>query len=340
MEIYDSLVFDFRKPEDLFNKENSGQVFYADIIKRWVNGAVLSENESNTLAGILIYFPEYVENHNKTLQFIEYIRQALLQPQMRKNDHPEKGLYLYTLVYFLLKSGNVKEAIDEISNLKNLISEYNTNEIEIFEIFTSDGIENNLTRILSVDSTAYSTDEFKLAQAYFKIISMILESEAFLALYPDCNLSNFPVPLLYINDYDCIEIRSTALGFYNKKEYNLALKCYRILRLYQFDIPGTLTHFARVELKLGNVRQAEIYVSMAWNERKKAAPYVMSRILLLIVFLKLIQAKEVDIWIACLKQSLKTLKNNDYWQIEEVIQEYKKKLIKKILRLYLLYRQI
>ncbi len=309
--LYDGLVFDFRNPEDLFDNKPFIKVHYADLIKRWVEGDRISEKEQTTLTKILVYYPEYVLSHNKDQEFVGYLRKIMQNPEIQRRNNPEKGIYLYSLVCLLLKTGDLKQIYNELSSIIKLIHEY---VIEDVIIFIDYHLDLPLIEKLTADAAEVASEEERIAQIYIRLISNILDSKDFIELGSVYNLMNFPVPHVYIENKICQDIRSLALQFYNNQMYKKALKFYQILRIVRFDPPGTMTHFVRVELMLGNISQAEIYTAMAWDIRNDAAPYVKVRILFLIIFLNLIQSKPVDIWLACLKHALMNLNEYVYWQ--------------------------
>ncbi len=321
--LYDGLVFDFRKPEDLFDNKSLRKVHYADLIKRWAEGDKISEKEQTTLARILVYYPEYVLNHDKDQEFVGYLRKIMQNPEIQRRNNPEKGIYLYSLVCLLLKTGDLKQIYNELSSIIKLIHEY---VIEDVIIFIDYHLDLPLIERLTADAAEVTSEEERIAQIYIRLISNILDSKDFIELGSVYTLMNFPVPHVYIENKICQDIRSLALQFYNNQMYKKALKYYQILRIVRFDPPGTMTHFVRVQLMLGNVSQAEIYTAMAWDIRSNAVPYVKVRILFLIIFLNLIQSKPVDIWLACLKHALMNLNEYVYWQMEEVLRKYEQKL--------------
>ena len=96
---YDELVFDDRDSKDLFEHENPRQPFYADIAKRWLSGDNLTKNEQTTVTEILIFYPDYILKNGRTEEFIELLKNSLREPCLSNQTNPEKGLFLYLLLY-------------------------------------------------------------------------------------------------------------------------------------------------------------------------------------------------------------------------------------------------
>ena len=321
--IYDSLVFDNRKPDALFHHNQIIQPHYADMVKRWVHGEALTEKNKITLSNILIYYPDYIVQNNKMLEFIELIKLTLNREAFKNHKNPEKGLFLYTLIYLMFKTGETEKALIEIINVELVIVEYPLHGIEIF---MDKQLENNLIDIFNSEKYDTISHKARYAKAYFEIISRIMDLKEMLGLEPIYDLNRFPLPQTNISDNICSFLRIDALDFFNKESYQRALKIYKILRLAKYELPGTLIHFVRVELSLGNIAQSEIYTAMAWRDRKNAAAYVVVRTLFMIIILNMIQSKPIQIWLSCLKQSLLKYNSVSTWDMENVIFKFENKL--------------
>ncbi len=80
-----------------------------------------------------------------------------------------------------------------------------------------------------------------------------------------------------------IELRTMALNLFNNRIYQESIMIYRRLLDMGFEVPGTLSHLARVLLAIpgqDNRKEAKELLEDAWKNRKSAPAYVPPRILL------------------------------------------------------------
>ncbi|MFZ4455985.1 MAG: hypothetical protein ACOYOT_07165 [Bacteroidales bacterium] len=321
--IYDYLIFDNRKPDNLFDEPHLRQPYYADIVKRWSNGALLTVGEQSIVSNILIYTPDFVLENNKIPEFIALLRLALNSKYFEDQKSPEKGLVIYTLAYLLFKTGNAVEAISLLSNLKPLLKKYNCSEDRIFDNIE---ITEQIIHIVTSDTNQFTSQRARIAKAYFEIISRIMDLNELLWLEPAFTIDQIPVPDTSIFKMLCYNLRIKALDLFNENSHQEALKYYQILRLAKYELPGTFIHFVRVKLSLGDIAQSQFYTAMAWRQREKASYYVQGRILFMIILLNVIQSKPFEIWIACLKNVVSESDMYMFWEMDKILNQYTKEM--------------
>lgn len=329
MEIYlhGELVYDDRNSEALFDNNIPWQPYYADVMKRWAIGDYISQEEQRIVTNLLILDPEYILNNGKSLEFIESMRQSLQNPELQNPDNPEKGLFLYTLFYFLIKTGQGKEAMQILHELENVFVYYNNSCIPTLNnhngpLFARDLIDRHLEIWKRPDLVRL---------AYYEIISRVMDSKEILFLEPDFNLIRLPLPRISLWEEECKEIRSIAFFHFQNKEYKEATNLYRRLRIERFELPGTLTHMARVEFCTGNLIQAKTHTEMAWRHRDEAPPYVFARILWLKLCLLMLNLEDKEDFSGIFSQLKVILQNQEVfmnWTMEPVLEEIKARLKK------------
>jgi hypothetical protein len=327
MYLHGELVYDDRNSEELYGKNLPWQPSYSDVMKRWSIGDHISQEEQRIVTNLLILDPEYILNNGKSIEFIESIRQSLQSSELQNPDNPEKGLFLYTLFFFLIKTGAGKEAMQVLHELENVFAHYNNSCIPTVNnhngpLFARDLIDRHL-------EIWKKPDPVRLA--YFEIISRVMDSNELLCLEPDLNLNRLPLPQISLWEEECIEIRSKAFSNYQIKEYKEATILYRRLRIERFELPGTLTHMARVELCTGNFSQAKTHTEMAWRHRAEAPPYVFARILWFKLCLLMLKPEDKEDYSGIISLLKKTLQNQDAymgWTMEPVLEQLKPKLQK------------
>lgn len=124
-------------------------------------------------------------------------------------------------------------------------------------------------------------------------------------------------------------MRGNALYLYEQKSYSEAKKIYQRLLMERFELPGTLTHLARLLLTTGDKAQAEIYVTMAWRHRVDAPPYVMARILWFRLCMVLLETGNREDITLILDQIKTLLQNKDavmMWAMQPLLEQLKPKL--------------
>jgi hypothetical protein len=274
----DNLVFDNRTTQDLFCENNLNKPFYADIVKRWALGENIPDDKRKLIVQILIFHPEYVFHYNKTQEFIDLIKESLLLPEFRFYKNPEKGLYLYTLLYFLLKSNKYKEAFNLFSVLKRLSVKYYKTKTEVIKI-SKVKVEYDVYDFFSNRKAIDFNEIDKLTMAYVEIIGKIISAPELFHIKPDFNLNDLPFPLLYIDEGDCSGLRTNALYLVEDKNYEKAKIIYLILLIARFEISGTLVHLARLAILQDNYEESATYTELAERHPEDAADYIKLRIL-------------------------------------------------------------
>jgi len=244
---------------------------------------------------------------------------------LQNPDNPEKGLFLYTLFYFLIKTGAGKEAMKVLHELNDVFAYYNDSCIPTVNnhngpLFARDLIDRHLEIWKKPNPVRV---------AYLEIISRVMDSRELLRLEPDFNLNGLPLPCISLWVEECQEIRSRAFFHFQNKEYKEATILYRKLRIERFELPGTLVHLARLELSTGNITQAETHIEMAWRHRSEAPPYVLARILWLKLCLSMLKNEGKENYTEIVSQLKTILQNPDVimdWTMEPVLEELKFKL--------------
>lgn len=319
---YDELQFDDRVKEDLFTGTISREPGYADILKRWAIGNRLTDYEQEITTSILIFYPEYILEQGKANEFILLARKFLHQPDLQNSLNPEKGLFLYTLLFLLLKQGRKEESLEVLEIL----------EIFVFSYDPANGIIGKHDKTIS--ETDYinksnilvpSIFTLNLENAYTRILTLIMDCREILSLKPGFNISQLPsLPVKKLSVFEGTGFRSQALEFYHKKEYDKASVIYRKMLIHKFESPGTLTHMARLEIICGNMVQAGIYIVNAWRIRHEAPAYVLARILYFIILINIARTVPFDKWIGCLKQVCNQPESKMQWDMERLLSQYEK----------------
>jgi hypothetical protein len=321
---FDDLFFDDRSQDDLFAGVNSRQPYYADIIKRWAMGNKVSDNELSIVTSILIYYPEYVLKNGHVEEFIELIRNFLQQPGSIIQSNPEKGLLLYNLFFLLLKLGKREESVTILDNLEKLFSNLsqNNNMADNTQQSISD---TDLVKKSSLPGYSMSPD--CLENSYIEIITCIMNESGILSLKPGFNISQLPGPFKKLSGQEGHNLRNQALIHYGNKEYVKASAIYRKMMVYKFELPGTFTHLARLEMSMWNRIQAEIYIINAWRIRDKAPMYVLARILYFVIFLNILRSEKIEIWLGCLKSVINQRDSKMDWEMDCLLNQYEKEVL-------------
>jgi len=323
------LVFDDRNQNELFGDTQPLTPFYADVLNRWAIGNSISMEEQRIIVNILILNPDYILQNGKSKEFIEMIRYSFKHLDLQNPNNPEKGLFLYTLFFFLLKTNAGKDALQVLCELEDVFTHYNYLGIQVLDTMN---VANTPIYLRERFFSAKHFDNFKnpypIQTAYFEIISCVMDTNELLSIEPDFNFTRLPLPNKYILDDDCRSLRSEALDLYKNKKYKAAIANYRRLRIEGFELSGTLTHMARIELRIGNIDQAQTHLAMAWRHRENAAPYVLARMLFMNVFLNMLQSKPFEIWLACLKFIIKDPGIILEWEMGQLISKNEKNLKK------------
>jgi len=277
-QFYDQLVFDNRKTEDLFYANNLLKPLYADIVKRWALGEYIPENRIKVVVEILIYHPDYVLQYNKSFEFINLIKQSLLQPEFRFYKNPEKGLYLYTLLFFLLKNNKYEEALNLLPVLKRLSIKYYKTKTEVIKI-SKFKVEYDVYDFFSNRKTIDFNEIDKLTMAYIEILGKIISTPELFHIKPDFNLNDLAFPLLYLDEGGCSGLRTNALSLVENKNYEQAKTIYLLLLIARFELSGILAHLARLAILQDNFDESATYIELAERHPEDAADYVKLRIL-------------------------------------------------------------
>jgi hypothetical protein len=320
--IFDELQFDDRCPDDLFIRDKSDEPIYADILKRWASGYRLSESEKIIAVRIMILYPRYIEYKNKAEDVIGLLRGCLLKTEMLNPLNPERGLVLYVLFFLFLKQGKNEEASDLLDLMKEYFYIY---DVEIGSALTpqKSSIMDEYSKELR--NHAFSIFPPEVEDAYTEILTLIMDSPEILSLKSGFNISQLPVPLSAKLPASQGKIyRSQALEYFYIEAYDKASVVYRELLINKFELPGTLAHLARLELISGNIVQAEIFITNAWRLRHEAPPYVLCRLLYIILFLKIAKLSPFDMWLGRLKHVLKQPDCIMQWDMDRVLEQYKK----------------
>jgi len=124
-------------------------------------------------------------------------------------------------------------------------------------------------------------------------------------------------------------LRVKALELLENKQYAEAEKIYHEMIELVFEIPGTLCHLARVQLLMGQEKEAEKSVNKAWKIRDKAMRYVVPRIIFLRILLLMIKKKDPSVWIGRMKNELQNPDSFLEWHIQPVLDLVKSRLTDK-----------
>jgi len=319
--LFSEIEFDNREANDL-SVVNHSPKFYADVLERWINGDVVKPEELQVLVNVLILNPKYQLPDQKVPELIDLIRDALIQPFLQDSGNLLKGLYLYSLFYLLLKYGIKHEALSVLRELdislmryhipgKSILPQPNDPSPFTFNIYTEE------------QKSQDKSDQVK--DAYSEIILRILEEKELISLEPDFNLNKLPLPVSTLSAQECFEMRANALYYYENKEYFKALNIYSLMLITRFEIPGTLTHIARVEFCLGQIDRAEKYIELAWRHREEAPSYVIARILWFKLSFSVLKSlnEEIPEILARLKAILQNQEAFMNWTMEPVLKELK-----------------
>jgi hypothetical protein len=321
---YDELYFDDRNPKDLFAGDKLRQPFFADIVKRWASGNRLKDDEQNIVASILIFYPEYILNNGRSEEFIELIRDSLQELRLTNPLNPERGLFLYTLLFLLLLHRRKEESLVVIDYIEKFFitfcNKYSTINNDRRSISGNDVYRNSLYSIYTIFSVT-------LEKAYTEIIALIMDRGELLSLKPGFNISQLPlVPDKKLSAFAGNDLRGEALEFYYKQEYDKASAIYFKMLINKFEQPGTLVHLARLEMMQGNVIQAEIYIVNAWRMRREAPFYVQSRILYFVVLFKMLRSEQFEEWLGCMKEVLSRQDSKMQWDMDRLLSKFEKDL--------------
>jgi len=321
---YDDLLFDNRNRDDLFAGFPSRQPLYADIIKRWTMGNIVSESELSIVTSILIFYPEYVLKNGQEKEFIELIQYSLQQPDLNNKSGQEKGLLLYNLFFLLLKLGKKEESLKTLDALEKFFnaSPKTNNLSKNTQQSISDNDYINNSKI-----SGYSISPTSLENAYIEIITCVMNESGILSLKPGFNISYLPVPHDMFSNQEGYNLRSQALSYYCNKELDKASAIYRRMLFNKFELPGTLTHLVRLELSRGNITQAEIFIVNAWRIRHRAPMYVLARIVFFVIFLNMLRSEKFEKWLGCMKYVVNQQGSKMYWEIGSQIMQYEKDVI-------------
>jgi tetratricopeptide (TPR) repeat protein len=319
------LFFDTRNSDDLFSNNSNRQPFFADVLKRWEIGTIKTDNEHNIVMNLMVFNSKCIPYYGRLTVLITFVREKLQEPHLQNPLNPEKGLYLYTLFYLLIRTGKLKESLQVLQDLKQVSNDYLDSEIQI-----SNALFENSDKIYMFWSNSepkHKEKSNKLANAYFEIISSIMDANELLLISEEFNLNKLPLPVDNVID-NSWGLRSKAFQHFQNKDYHVAIDLYRRMLIERSEVPGTLTHMARIEVIIGNVLQAKTHIEMAWRHRYEAPLYVIARILWFkLCFLK-IQNEELEApkILGKLKSILYDPEVLMEWTMQPVLDELKPKL--------------
>ena len=97
------LFFDTRNMDDLFVSNFHYQPFHADVLKRWETGTICTDNERNIAMSLKVFNSKYISYNGQLTAVMTFIREKLQEPHLQNPLNPEKGLYMYTLFYLLIR---------------------------------------------------------------------------------------------------------------------------------------------------------------------------------------------------------------------------------------------
>lgn len=324
--LFSEIEFDNREANDLF-AVNYSPKFYADVLGRWINGDVVKPEELQVLVNVLILNPKYQLPDQKVPELINLIRDALIQPFLQDPGNLLKGLYLYSQFYLFLKSGIKNEALNILMELDMSLMHYH---ISGKSILPQPNDPSSFTFNIYPDEQKSQDKSDQVKEAYSEIILIILDEKNLISLNPDFNLNKLPLPISTLSVQECYEMRGNALYYYENKEYFKALNIYKSILIARFEIPGTLTHIARVEFCLGQIEDAGTKIEMAWRHREEAPPYVIARILWFKLCFSILKSsyEEFSEFLARLKSILQNQETFMNWTMGPVLEELKPMLKK------------
>jgi hypothetical protein len=327
---YDNLVFDNRNTDDLFPADSGKTPFFADILKRWASGDLIPNIDYSIITSILVFYPDYVIQNGKTKEFVNLIRDSLLKPDLQSPMNPEKGLYLYTLFFMLLKHGNKEESITVLNKLNNFFVSFCQTGSKVVEKYTAT-FSSEFSKEIS--ESAFSIFPPRIERAYSEILMRVMETKEILSLKPGFNISLLPGPSAKFNNLAGTTLRSEALDSYTNQDYVKASDIYRKMLVNKFELTGTLVHLARVEMSRDKKSQAEIFIANAFRIRQQARKYVLTRILYFIIFFKMLRSEEFDKWVGCLKYIFVQQGFSMEWDMDLLLAQYEKKISQQNFRL-------
>jgi len=187
---YDELVFDDREQKNLFEQDHPRKPLYADIAKRWASGENLTKNEQRIVTEILIFYPDYILKNERSEEFIELLKNSLKEPCLANQLNPEKGIFLYTMLFMLLLHGRNEKSLEVINQIEKFFNTFCKNNsatcVDRRSASGTDVFRNSLDSIYSIFSTT-------LEKAYTEIIARIMDRYELLRLKPGFNISQLPL---------------------------------------------------------------------------------------------------------------------------------------------------
>ena len=112
-----------------------------------------------------------------------------------------------------------------------------------------------------------------------------------------------------------LKLRNLAYDRFEKGDFKTAEAIYKRLLVEKFEVPGTLSHLARVLLAMpdrDNREEARKKLEEAWNKRQFAPDYVPPRILFWLTVLNFLEGKDSTITIGQLKFLLQAEKPSSF----------------------------
>ncbi len=128
------------------------------------------------------------------------------------------------------------------------------------------------------------------------------------------------------NQDQMISFRKKALHYFLKKNYGMAEYIYRSLLDAGFEIPGTLCHLTRIMIVTNRMDEAAEFIETAWQNRTKAADYIILRILFFQITLGMLNDEDTTGKIEALNNTLGKPGIYVRWAIHPVLRYLKHKL--------------
>ncbi|MFH1197786.1 MAG: hypothetical protein V1720_18945 [bacterium] len=323
----DDLLFDSRRPDNVLQNSKERQSDYADIAKRWMEGIETSKQDEKLIAKILLGSPElFLTKSIDNDKICVLIKKLQSSSNLSLLEFPYKVLCLYMVFVFSIKEGNIMETRIIMKQIARLIN----NSFPGKEQKPS-RLNKRLNNIFfnEQDDKQFKDIEPYIKTAITKVIIMIMDSPGLLLIGKGFNIGKFPLPPMGLMDLNPAANINNALEYYRQQQYDIAQNMYRHLMIQGIDRASTFVHMARVEISHDNIAQADYYIAMAWRIRNEGPDYVKCRIIYFIILIKMLGSEPFDIWLSVMLQSTKKYDIVMDWQMDYVLQKYKKVLGKR-----------
>jgi hypothetical protein len=257
-------------------------------------GVQISTREIKIVAMIILHHSEYILENNLTSKALDILTRSGINENSFSQDKLEKYLYHYTMLLFSLKMKNIEQTTSILNQIENL---YKSDQE-----FTKIIVENK--------------------HIFVKVISLIIDSVELLQLGNNLNIYSLLLPKSECNSEGSYFSRDEALTLLKKNDFEHAKDIYNNLRITGYELPSTIMHHARLELKRNNLEQVKLHTTMAWRLRRRSSDYVQKRIIFFMIMLNMLESKPVDIWLSVLKQSVNSYNQVIYWEMDFVLKNY------------------